>query len=250
MTQNPDLSLPRTIKKAIFFLITILLGFMGTACSTSSAKTYPLPSCYEVSDQLSVKINGIDAPVIRNTNIYDYSSFSFSGSVEVEITASEDIKFNSISPLKHEISTVAEGNKLRFTLENPLYLIIKINGLRELVLAADDLEEDVPQSSGKNIFNITSAPYGADSSGKELSTAAIQSAIDDANAAEGGTVYVPNGVYYSGSLVLNRMWKYIFREVRGLEARGKQKIMKRNIIKIPWEWMARGLYIQNQNLPI
>ncbi len=44
--------------------------------------------------------------------------------------------------------------------------------------------------------------YGAVADGRTLNTAAIQSAIDAAFGAGGGTIYVPPGVYLVGGLVL------------------------------------------------
>lgn len=44
--------------------------------------------------------------------------------------------------------------------------------------------------------------YGADKTGKTLSTSAIQRAIDDCTTAGGGTVIIPEGVYYTGPITL------------------------------------------------
>lgn len=44
--------------------------------------------------------------------------------------------------------------------------------------------------------------YGADPTGVALSTEAIQKAIDEANAANGGTVLIPAGIYTTGPIVL------------------------------------------------
>ena len=50
------------------------------------------------------------------------------------------------------------------------------------------------------VFNVLD--YGADPTGHALSTAVIQSAIDDCHQAGGGTVLIPGGVYYTGPLTL------------------------------------------------
>lgn len=52
------------------------------------------------------------------------------------------------------------------------------------------------------VFNIIATDYGADSTGFFDSTAALQDAIDDADAAGGGTVYCPPGTYIHGELTL------------------------------------------------
>ncbi|MFD1908479.1 glycosyl hydrolase family 28 protein [Paenibacillus rhizoplanae] len=69
------------------------------------------------------------------------------------------------------------------------------------MIAADALETNVPASSGTGIYNVKTG-YGADSTGATLATTAIQNAINAANAAGGGIVYVPAGVYKSGNIVL------------------------------------------------
>ena len=51
------------------------------------------------------------------------------------------------------------------------------------------------------VFDVTKAPYNATGDGKTLDTAAIQKAIDDA-AYTGGTVYVHDGVFFSGELFM------------------------------------------------
>ncbi len=45
------------------------------------------------------------------------------------------------------------------------------------------------------VLDVTRPPYGADPSGEEDATEAIQEAIDDAGAAGGGTVHLPAGTY-------------------------------------------------------
>lgn len=134
--------------------------------------------------------------------IYDFATFSFSGRQKVTVTVDEDIKQFTISPLALNIKAVADGNKLTFDLVDSRYLIVKINELKELAIAADNLETDMPENEGIGIYNILSEPYKADPKGAELSTVAIQTAIDDANRNGGGTVYIPAGLYYCGNLIL------------------------------------------------
>ena len=53
---------------------------------------------------------------------------------------------------------------------------------------------------GQRVYNITD--YGAISDTTQLSTVAIQKAIDDCAAHGGGTVWVPAGNYLSGTVLL------------------------------------------------
>lgn len=54
-----------------------------------------------------------------------------------------------------------------------------------------------PASSGgqTHVYDVTAWPYNADKTGATDATVAIQTAIDAAYAAGGGTVYLPNGTY-------------------------------------------------------
>ena len=172
------------------------------AVEQPQVKAYPLASCYQRGKQHSLNVGQTDVPVQAFSPIYDFATFSFSGRQKVTVTVDEDIKQFTISPLALNIKAVADGNKLTFDLVDSRYLIVKINELKELAIAADNLETDIPENEGIGIYNILSEPYKADPKGAELSTIAIQTAIDDANRNGGGTVYIPAGLYYCGNLIL------------------------------------------------
>ncbi|WP_059053190.1 family 16 glycoside hydrolase [Paenibacillus senegalimassiliensis] len=168
----------------------------------ATIQNYPMPSIYTASSVFSLKANGNSVPVIAYVSDYDYAQFSFSGTVTLEVTASENIDSYSISPMAKNIQGTVSGKKLTFTLSSSTYVIVKINDLKKIVIAADPLETDIPASSGPGIYNVTQSPYNADRTGNTMATTAIQRAIDDANQAGGGTVFVPAGVYKSGNLTL------------------------------------------------
>ena len=189
-------------KKGYKFLIIIFILLLSVRALTQTIVNYALPSCYTVSNQLSMKVNTASIPVINNTAVYDYAYFSFSGTVTIELTAGAKISSVNISPLKYSIQSTINGNKVTFTLGQSRYLIVKIPGLRDLVICADDLETNAPASSGTGIYNVRNAPYNADYTGVNLATTGIQNAINAANTAGGGIVYVPAGVYKCGNLIL------------------------------------------------
>ncbi|MFV0469637.1 MAG: glycosyl hydrolase family 28 protein [Dysgonomonas sp.] len=185
----------------IIALLLIILGFVNVQISAADVRAYNLPSCYTSSANFSLSVSGTAVPVSKTFGIYEYAHYSFSGETTITITASEAITTYKISPLAYNIEGTVSGNTLTFNLSQSRYLIVKINNLPDLIIAADDLETDVPNSSGTGIYNIVT-DYQADPSGNTLCTTAIQHAIDDANAANGGIVYVPQGVYTSAQLVL------------------------------------------------
>lgn len=189
-----------TLRRQVF--ATFFLLCFGTDRLSAEVAIAALPPIYTSYEALRLTADSQEVPIVANGPIYQHSQFSFSGRTLVTITAREPIASHRISPLAFEIPAEVHGNTLRFVLEKPSYLIVKINDLPELVLAADALETDVPPAAGPTIFNICAAPFAADPSGRVLATAAVQGAIDAAHVAGGGTVYVPPGVFVCGNLVL------------------------------------------------
>lgn len=171
--------------------------------ASATIQNYPMPPIYTASAIYSLKADNQTVPVISYKDDYDYAQFSFSGTVSIEVTANVPITSFSISPMAKNIEGTVSGNKLTFTLSSSTYVIVKINDLtKKMVIAADPLETDIPPSSGTGIYNVTQAPYNADKTGATMASGAIQRAIDDANQAGGGIVFVPAGVYKSGNLTL------------------------------------------------
>jgi hypothetical protein len=168
-------------------------------------QSYPLPSIYPLSDDFAVTVNGQNVPVTAFAPCggveYHYAHFSFRGTATVQITTRRRITTHTVSPLAFEIPAVADGNVLTFSLNRSRYLIVKIDDLRELVIAADPAELDAPASAGAGIFNVAT-DFGGDPSGAVVATEAVQAAIDAAYEAGGGVVYVPAGVFSIGSIVL------------------------------------------------
>ena len=198
------------MRKVLSVALAMIMGAAMMIASPAPAKaatitTYPLPSVYTQSTVYSLKADGVTIPVVSYNGDYDYANFSMTGgaaTLEVTVTGAASISSYSISPKKLNLTGTTSGNKLTFTISKDEYLIVQINGLRRLVIAADPAETDKPASSGTGIFNVKSAPYNADSTGTNLTTAAIQSAIDAASSYNGGIVYVPAGVYKIGNLQL------------------------------------------------
>lgn len=194
----------KTFSLVLFFAL-VLSNMVFTPFTTYAAATiqsYPMPSIYSASSVFSLKADNTSIPVISYVPKYDYAEFSFSGTVNIEVQVGEAITSYSISPLAKNITAGINGNKLTFTLSASTYVIVEINNLKRLVIAADPLETDIPAASGAGIHNVTHSPYNADSTGATMATAGIQKAIDDAHNRGGGIVYVPAGVYKCANLYL------------------------------------------------
>jgi hypothetical protein len=167
--------------------------------------TYPLPFIYSPSTVFSLEVSGVSVPVTSYNDKYDYAHFSMSkGRAELIITLLDNAEVSAyyISPAKLALPARAAGRQLHVTLFKDAYLIVRIKGRKELVIAADAEEKDKPAAAGKGIFNITAPAYAADASGKAMATRALQQAIDDASAYSNGIVYVPRGVYRVGNVRL------------------------------------------------
>lgn len=188
----------------VFFIAN--LAALPASVHAATISSYALPSIYSASTVYGLKVDATTIPVVSYTGDYDYAHFSMSGSATIEITAigQTSITSYSISPKKLNLTGTTSGNKLTFTVSGDEYLIVKINGARALVIAADPAETNKPASSGTGIYNVKSSPYNADSTGVSMATTAIQNAINDAANYTGGQgiVYVPAGIYKAGNLEL------------------------------------------------
>jgi polygalacturonase len=188
------------------------------AAAPATVYTYTQPTRYAASTNYTLKVNGVEVPVVKAFSDYDYANFSVSeGTVKYEVTILNTDKVHEygISPKKLGITADSVvGKTLTFTTPKDEYLIVMMNGrATRLVIAADPVEADVPNTTGEGIYNVSEAPYSiAGNEGKTgvaQRTAAIQQAINDASAygtaAGGGAqgiVYIPRGEYYIGNLVL------------------------------------------------
>jgi hypothetical protein len=88
------------------------------------------------------------------------------------------------------------------TIDMKVPLIIK----SAILIFSIFINKDLPGQPGEitsskgELYNITS--YGAKPDEKILNTKAIQKAIDECSVNGGGTVYVPSGTFFTGSIIL------------------------------------------------
>ena len=176
----------------------------AAATSTAAARidSYSQPSIYQRSPDYELTVNGQKIDVVDYPS-YDYAHFSMgtgTATISVRKLNNTNIGAYTISPRKLGLQGSVSGPTLTFTIPQDEYLIVKLDGRADLVIAADPAETDRPASSGPRIHNVIQ--YGADGTGSAMSTSAVQGAVDAATAAGGGTVYVPAGVYKVGNVVL------------------------------------------------
>ncbi len=173
--------------------------------STSSATVvrYPAPSYLATSTAYTLTVNSQSVDVRKNFD-YSFAQFSYSGTATFTITAKDNIDSYDISPHSYGVKATKSGKNLTFSLSQAKsrYLVIKVNNLENLVIAADPLETNIPVPNGGSVKNVLDYA-GIDTTGKTLMTSKLQKAIDDAAARSGGgTVYVPAGVFKFSQLQL------------------------------------------------
>jgi hypothetical protein len=206
----------RLLRRLALGLTALLLGVAallgGPQPAQAAAGTvgvYPVPSIYPASTDYGLTVNGTSVPVTKYSG-YDIAQFALgTGTATMAVTKVNNTSIGSysISPQKLGIAGSVSGPTLTFTVQNDEYLIVKLDGRPNLVIAADPGEYNRPATGGTGIFNVQSAPYSAQPNTGAYTTTAFQTALDDAAAwgsAHGtqGIVYVPAGVWTLGNLYL------------------------------------------------
>ncbi|WP_019069388.1 glycosyl hydrolase family 28 protein [Streptomyces hokutonensis] len=203
-------------RRLALVLTALLLGaaaLLGTPHPARAAagpvSVYPVPSVYPASTDYKLTVNGTSVPVTKYTG-YDIAQLALgTGTATIAVTKLNNTAIGaySISPQKLGITGTVSGPTLTFTVQNDEYLIVKLDGRPNLVIAADPAETNRPATGGTGIFNVQSAPYSAQPNTGAYTTTAFQTALNDAAAygsanATQGIVYVPAGVYTLGNLYL------------------------------------------------
>lgn len=146
-----------------------------------------------------VAVAGTVVPVVRFGDI-DYVHFACPRPVSVEVQRLDGIGVDTccVRPKRFGIATHRDAKSVRFSVTPGQKLVVNVDLLRKLFVFAEPVKPDdtaVPQLGWVNVIQC-----GADPSGATDSTEAIQAAIDGLPA--DGTLYLPPGVYRSGSLRL------------------------------------------------
>jgi polygalacturonase len=188
---------------SILFLFLSLVDSLARGAAIS----YPRPSIYNKSGQYSLKVNGTYMNTVSYAG-YDYVQISMSSgyATEFRIAATQETSISSysINPQNLNIAATTSGNELIFSLLEKHYLIVTINNVKEFIIMVDDLETNVPGSSGPNIFNVVD--YGATPNTTAITSAFQAAAYAAGNYSSSGAgiavVYIPAGLYYVGNVKL------------------------------------------------
>ena len=115
--------------------------------------------------------------------------FSFSGTVQVEVTKLDKINIGSckIYPLVFNVPYSISGNKLVITLDQPRKLLVEMQGMEKqpLFIFADAPEVNVPDPKSKNVLLITT----------DMSAGQVKNAINTTNKP---IIYFARGVHSYG----------------------------------------------------
>ena len=170
----------------------------------------------------SFTVNGTEVPVLDGyNNLGDYLGYDVvrftatkGTATTARVTCTSPISSITVRPLMLGIEPVKiDDNTYEFEVpdpaETPYYLYVDVNN-NHIVVARDE-QYDAPASSGDGIFNVADylAASGTDATKKpqaKRAATAFQEAIDAASEYgsqhKHGVVYVPDGVYYLGNLIL------------------------------------------------
>ncbi|KAG6841978.1 hypothetical protein C0991_004469 [Blastosporella zonata] len=183
---------------ALFALVSIV---------TAEVHVYEPPALYNRSTAFHLKAGGKKVTVLDH-GAYDYAHFSADSGIDINVHVLEKIPLKSMSIVASRFdyhnSPRVHKNTVSWKLNDHKHFILKIDGVRELIVAVDPPEVNPPLATGPNIFNVASAPYKADKLGSRLTTHAFDAAIAAASQSprDNPIVYVPAGVYLIGNLIL------------------------------------------------
>jgi len=129
-----------------------------------------------------------------------YVDVSQDGTPEFVVETEEPITTFEWSPRPPGVVPVVKDNQLHFRPgDAPSKLGVRLNNHQWLFLFLNRPDPSRPSAGTPGVISLDK--YGADATGKRVETATLQKAIDDA-ATEGKptTVFIPHGIYRTGSL--------------------------------------------------
>jgi hypothetical protein len=175
---------------------------------TIGFKAYPVSPGGIESGVYSLKANGFVVPVERIPRytgaVVNYARLDYNGQEDLNfiITCDSEIGQDySISPksadIKGKVNKNTISNKLYFTINRPLYIVIRIKNKEDLFILIDSFEASHPAPTDEGVNTILMYD-GVDITGAEDSSEAINRAISEISEREDlHTLYFPSGRYLS-----------------------------------------------------
>ena len=183
------------MKKIVRLLLVMLLGVMLVQCANQGRVAGETPFNRR-SELFSLTANGIPK-FVEHFKTYHYTNFEMEGTIDIVLTSAERIEEITVSPIRHGIEAVVDGNTARFTLPSEGWYLIDINGTH-LAILVDAKETNVPSLSDPNVIDVrTFAPHDY----HLVQTEALQRAINE-TARAGQILFFPPGVHRTGMLTI------------------------------------------------
>lgn len=168
-----------------FLIFLVLMWGMLAECQsgTTSADGY-----------FSLKVGGESVEVIPFKNYY-YASFDWLNPQTVELQPGCTISSVEISPKSRGITAQVADGKIRFQLDSPGYVMVRLNDTTRVFILAEIPETKYRQDETVNVVER----YGVDNTGQTNITVVLQKAIDNASGS-GKVLFFPAGIYKTGQL--------------------------------------------------
>jgi len=124
--------------------------------SAAAGTVVPIPATpgTGADSRFTLKVEGREVFVGREASagmIVAVAAFDMEGTVSVEVTASGSFPSYAILPDRLGIAARQTGNTLTFDLSQPKKVLLRVEGIGDLLLLATPLEEDVPQPDDEGV---------------------------------------------------------------------------------------------------
>lgn len=146
------------MKKQGFYFLVMLSLVAGLLSLPVTAAVTPVPGTPGIpaSTIYSLKVDGqtvfVGSEACFGNVTVETASFCMSGTVSVEVTVSSSFTNYEIRPRRHNITGTKSGNKITFTLSQPLKLEIDVDSLTKLLIFATPMETNVPSPTDPNVI--------------------------------------------------------------------------------------------------
>ncbi len=133
----------------LFFFLLLLVPAQLLA---QQLVTYPAPDSARHAADFSMTVNGKPVFIYDNA-VSAMASFSFEGSVTLEITSTHDLRWVDIRPKSRAIALLVTPTKITFRLTKPGQFSIERNGEhgRPLYVFASPLEKNIPRPTDPGV---------------------------------------------------------------------------------------------------